>query len=292
METNSILGTLILFFTGLVSYKGFIDAKYQAAYLFHVDKILIGKEYKRLITSGFLHGSWLHFGFNMIALLSFSVWIENVLGWQLFLLLYFASLLGGNLLALYFHRNHGDYTALGASGAVSGIVMAAIILDPLGEIGFILIPIGIKSWIIGILFVLISIFGIKSQSDNIGHEAHLGGALTGAFLIAVLEPKAVFENWWVFLIIVLPVIGFLILINRNPAILLTNKWFTNLPSSKPASRKTKKKKITKGIKTKDNRQSDLEDTELNQLLDKIKKEGIDSLSSAEKDRLERFRENL
>ena len=126
---------------------GFSRPKYFEDSEFHVDKILINKEYRRLLSSGFLHVNWLHFAFNMIALASFSLSLEHLLGLQKFILLYFCSLIGGNLLALYIHRNHGDYRAVGASGAISGVVLASIILFPEGEISLILLPYGIKSWI-------------------------------------------------------------------------------------------------------------------------------------------------
>ena len=171
MEASSTIGTIILIITALVTYKGFKDFQYRDKYIFHVDAILRKKEYGRLFSSGFLHANWIHFGFNMIALISFSLSLEIVFGIPWFIFIYVISLLGGSLLSLYIHRNHGDYRALGASGAISGIVLSSIILFPDSKISFIFIPIGFSSWIFGLLFILISIFGIKSQTDNIGHEA-------------------------------------------------------------------------------------------------------------------------
>ena len=133
MISQGIVGTLILIFTGLVTYLGLSRSSYQNEYKLDVDKILIDKQYYRLLPSGFLHVGWLHFAFNMGALLSFSFSLELVFGIKNFLLVYFLSLLGGNLFALYVHRNHGDYTAVGASGAVSGVI-SSFICNYLGQL--------------------------------------------------------------------------------------------------------------------------------------------------------------
>lgn len=69
---KTVIGTLLVFLIGLTTYKGFIDRQYFERYVFNVDEILIGRQWNRLISSGFLHVSWLHYGFNMIALVAFS----------------------------------------------------------------------------------------------------------------------------------------------------------------------------------------------------------------------------
>ena len=101
---QGIAGTLILIFTGLVTYLGLTRPKYQDEYKFDVDKILIDKEYYRLISSGFVHANWIHFAFNMGALISFSFSLELVFGIQNFALIYFLAMLGGNLFSLIIHR--------------------------------------------------------------------------------------------------------------------------------------------------------------------------------------------
>jgi len=227
--TESTIGLIIAIFTALTTYQGLTKQAYQEQYYFDVDKILIDKQYYRLISSGFLHGGWLHFAFNILALLSFAKSIEILLGWQYFLLIYFLSMLGGSLLALYIHRNHGDYTAVGASGAISGVVAASIILNPNGVISLILIPIEFKSWVFGLIFILVSILGIKSQSDNIGHEAHLGGIIVGIISTAILSLDALTRNWWAAVIMIAPIVAFFVLIKMRPDILITGKWNTNIP---------------------------------------------------------------
>jgi len=279
---QSIVGTGLLILTGLFSYKGFKDLAFFEHYLFNVDKILLGKEYRRMLSSGFLHSGWFHYAFNMIALIGFAAYLESYFGIPKLLFIYFVSLLGGNLLALYIHRNHGDYRAIGASGAVSGVIFSSIILDPLGKIGFVLIPIEFSSWILGILFVLVSIFGIKGQIGNIGHEAHLGGALTGILITILLQPSIVATNWWIILLLALPTIAFLILIVRNPAVLMVDQyWGEGFTSLKERFKQ----------KTAEKEEMPPQE-EMDMYLEKIKKSGFKSLSDKEKKRLNELRDKI
>ena len=190
-----IASLLIIIANLVVSYQGFNNRMFFEDYKFNVDKILIRKEYLRLVSSGFLHANWMHFIFNMVSLFLFSALLENEIGPFFFLVIYFISLIGGNLFALYIHRNHGDYSAIGASGAVSGIIFASIALYPGLSIGFIILPFSIPSWIYGILFVAYSIYGMKTKRDNIGHEAHLGGAIIGLVTALLIQPSATSSNY-------------------------------------------------------------------------------------------------
>lgn len=269
---SSVIGTVLLFIIGLTTYKGFTDREYYERYVFHVDEILIGRQWDRLFSSGFLHVNWIHFGFNMVALLAFSWSLEIALGVTKYLAIYVGSLLGGNLLALYIHRYHGDYRAVGASGAISGIIFAAIVLFPDIRISLILLPLDMPSWLFGALFVLISVLGIKSQSDNIGHDAHLGGAITGLLLTVLFQPSVLKTSWWLVLLLLVPTTLFLILIVRNPAVLLVdNYWGEDIKNIRRRPNRKRKKPLS-----------------VDDILEKVKRQGVDSLSKEEKDFLDRF----
>ena len=272
MESTGIIGVLLLVFTGVVTYKGFKSRPYFDTYSFEVDGILGHKEYSRLITSGFLHANWIHFGLNMITLLAFSDEIEWRMGIVKYIILYFGSLLGGNLLALYIHRNHHEYRAVGASGAISGMIAAFILFDPTAKIEFLFLPIGIQSWILGLVFVLISILGIKKQADNIGHEAHLGGLITGVLLTVVMQPSLMFSRWWVIILVLTPAFIFFYLIFNKPEILMIEDYWG-------WDRRSRKYGLTK-------------EEELNMLLDKIRKDGMTSLNRRERNRLKELRKEL
>jgi membrane associated rhomboid family serine protease len=215
---------LLILVTTVVSIKGLRTKSFFEKYRFEVDRILINKEYWRLITSSFLHVSWTHLLFNMMSLYAFSGLLELQLGEIKFLLLYFSSLLGGDLLSLFVHRNHGDYRSVGASGAVCGIIFASIALFPGIGIGFFGLPFSIPSWLYGILYIAYTIYGVKSDSASVGHEAHLGGALAGMLVAIAMQPSVVIENFWIILFVTLPTLAFIILMIKRPHILLLDNF--------------------------------------------------------------------
>lgn len=272
MEEIGILTISLIIANGIVTYKGLKDYIFFDKFLFNVDKILVNKDYKRLITSGFLHADWMHFAFNIITLYLFSQSLEASIGILAFLLLYFASLIGGNIFALYIHRNHQDYSAIGASGAVSGLVFASIGLFPGMEIGFILLPISIPAWLYGIAYVLYSIYGIKSQKDNIGHEAHLGGGIIGLLIAIGINPSIISTNYLPIILILIPSLTFLFLIIKKPHLLIVEN-----PLSKSKNTYTIDDKFNSNKASKQN--------ELDKILDKINKKGYDKLSKKEKEKL-------
>ena len=148
METIGFISIIIIIANLIVSYKGFSDRNFYARYSFEVEKILIYKDYKRLITSGFLHVNWMHLIFNMLALYFFSGSLESYIGPVYYLIIYFSSLIGGELLSLFIHKNQGDYGSVGASGAISGIIFASIALFPGMRIGMLFLPISLPAWLL------------------------------------------------------------------------------------------------------------------------------------------------
>jgi membrane associated rhomboid family serine protease len=175
----------------LISIKGFNDEHFFRKYQFHVGSIRAGEQI-RMISSAFLHADFFHLAFNMIALYSFAPVVFGGLGNFTFLLIYAGSLIFGSLLTMVFHGNDYSYRAVGASGAVTGIIYSAILLYPDMTIGiFGVIP--MPAYIFGIGYLLYSIYGMKSKSDNIGHTAHFGGAI-GGYAITLLKEPALFEH--------------------------------------------------------------------------------------------------
>jgi len=264
----------------IVSYNGFTKASFFDDYKFDVDKILIGKDYKRLITSGFLHVSWTHLIFNIISLYAFSAPVQSNFGPYGFFFIYMISLLGGSLLDLYIHRNHGDYTAAGASGAVCGIIFAAIAVYPGMDIGIIFLPIFIPGWIFGIVYVLYTIYGIKSDSDNIGHAAHLGGALIGMFVALLMQPIAFRANYVTILIILIPILIFMyFLINKPSFLLIGNKSIASPKKYYSIEHKYHEERVAR-------------QKEIDRILEKINKRGVDSLTKQEKQMLDEYAKRL
>src|SRR3954451_2316919 len=110
MALFSISGILIIS-NFIISYRGFKDRFFFDRYSFTIDPVRIQKDYKRLVTSGFLRVGWMHLIFNMFSLYLFSSALEQYIGPVNYLLIYMAGLVGGNLLSLFIHRFHGDYSS-------------------------------------------------------------------------------------------------------------------------------------------------------------------------------------
>ena len=200
------LHTLIIISSNvLVSMRGFKDAAFFERFKFNI-RALIAGDYKRLVSSGFLHVDWQHLLFNMFTLYFFANSVVFKLGVFNFYLIYLTSLLTGNLLSFYFHKNEPQYTAVGASGAVTGILYAAILLNPGMKMFIYFIPVPIPSYIIGVGYLLFSIYGMKTKMGNIGHDAHFGGAVGGYVMTLILAPKILEYHLMMVMVLAAPII--------------------------------------------------------------------------------------
>lgn len=263
---------LLIIATLITSYRGFKDNGFLERYNFKVDALRIQKDYKRLLTAGFLHVNWWHLILNLFVLLSFGGAFEDQVGTLRFLLIYFGGLAGGNLLALFIHRFDGGYSSVGASGAIMGVVFSAIALTPGMQIGLLFIP--MPGWLFGLLYVIISIYGIRSRTDNIGHDTHLGGGLAGMILGVIMFPSSLLVNTFAILVIAVPAIVFILFIIYKPQALFVDNVFY------------KQQHLTVEDRYNLDRQS--RQKELDRLLEKIHKKGMNSLSKKEKERLKEF----
>jgi membrane associated rhomboid family serine protease len=184
----------------LISLKGFKDQLFYRQYQFHVGSIRAGEQI-RMISSGFLHADEMHLAFNMLTLYFFAPYVCEYIGDFSFLLVYLGSLIFGSLLTMVFHGNEYSYRAVGASGAVTGIVYSAILLEPR-----ILIYGFIPGYLFGIAYLLYSIYGMKSRRDNIGHTAHFGGAIGGYAITLIKDPILFQENTFEVVLLAIPII--------------------------------------------------------------------------------------
>ena len=189
----------------LVSLKGFSDTSFFERYKFGVGAINAGQK-ERMLTSGFLHVDLSHLFFNMFTLYFFADVVINWFGPGKFIGIYFISLIAGSLLALLFHKDEPYYSAVGASGAVTGILYAAILLQPEMSLYLMFIPIPIPAYVVGIGYLLYSIYGMKSRSDNIGHTAHFGGAIGGYVATLILMPDLLFTETIMVILLAIPII--------------------------------------------------------------------------------------
>lgn len=183
----------------LCSLNGFKDNAFFNKYKFQIGAIKQGDKL-RMVTSAFLHADWIHLGFNMYALYLFGKTVAVSFGNVYFLVIYFGSLLFGSIYSFIQHKHDDYYSAIGASGAVSGIVFSAIILYPEMELMMLPIPIPLPGYVFGIGYLLYSIYGMKNKVGNIGHSAHLGGAMGGYVLTLLLRPSVISNHQTMILI--------------------------------------------------------------------------------------------
>ena len=182
---------IIIIITVIISISAFSNQKILNDLIFYPPAVSNNKQYYRFITCGFIHADYGHLIFNLISLYFFGQFVENAFefifanaGKLLYLLMYVMALVASLLPTYIKNKDNQNYRSLGASGAVSAVIFAGILLDPLNKIYLMFIPVGIPGFVFGPVYLLISAWLDKKGSDNINHSAHLWGALFGiAFLI-------------------------------------------------------------------------------------------------------------
>lgn len=187
------------------SFKGFNDLSFFNSYKFNVGAIKAGDQL-RMFSSGFLHANIPHLVLNMYVLYIFAPVVIFGLNNIKFLIVYVVSLAFGSLLSLFFHKDESHYSAVGASGAVTGVLYAAILLRPEMSLYLFFIPIPIPAYIFGVGYLLYSIYGMKAQNDNVGHDAHFGGAIGGYITTLLLMPSLFERNMNIVLLLLVPIV--------------------------------------------------------------------------------------
>jgi len=275
MENPGFITFFLIITNFIFSYRGFKDYSFFTRYKFQVEQVMVYKDYKRLFTSGFLHIGWMHLIFNMLALYFFSSGLISYIGAGEFILVYVAGILGGNLFSLLIHKNDSFYSSVGASGAVFSIMFSSIALFPGMRIGLFFLPLSLPAWLFGLGYLLFSIYAIRSRSDNIGHDAHVGGGLTGMLLAVLLHPSALVNNFVTILIIAVPAVIFIYTIIKKPGALLVDNFYYN-------NSRTLTKEDKYNLKKKNSQE------ELDRVLEKIHKKGMNSLNEKEKRLLQEY----
>jgi membrane associated rhomboid family serine protease len=196
MELN--LTVIIIVLTAITSIMAFKNPAMSGSALFYPFAIRERGEWHRFLTSGFIHADWMHLAVNMYVLYMFGDILEQYLlpayfGNQaklIFLLIYFGGMIVSDIPSYVKHRFDGTYRALGASGAVSAIVFAGIIINPwMGGIGLIFLPgITLPPVVFGGLYLVYSAYMANRNRDNVNHDAHFYGALFGLVLPGLLKP--------------------------------------------------------------------------------------------------------
>ncbi|MCM8570524.1 rhomboid family intramembrane serine protease [Gramella jeungdoensis] len=212
MGEISLVTLIIIAVNVVISFKGFSDQSFFNKYKFNVADIQRGRKFQ-VFSSGFLHVDTAHLFVNMLTLYFFANVVIYSLGSVAFIIIYLGSLLLGNLVSYFFHKEDYNYTAVGASGAVMGILYSAILLQPDMTLGlFFVIP--VPAYVFGIGYLLYTIYGMKRRTDNIGHDAHFGGA-TGGYLLTMVFAPWVFESHLLMVILLAVPIVILFFLQRT-----------------------------------------------------------------------------
>ena len=210
-SVNSV-AILLIILNIYFSYRGFNNINFFNKYKFNPTFIKKG-EAIRYVSSGFLHVDTTHLIVNMFTFYFFADSVIYRVGEVSFLIIYFASLVFGNVLTYRLNRNNLNYNAVGASGAVMGIVYASILLNPSMTLFLFIIP--MPGYLFGIGYLFYSIYSMKQRNDNIGHEAHLGGAIAGFFTTILISPSVLFNNMFTVAVLLIPIVYFYIKTNRS-----------------------------------------------------------------------------
>ncbi len=205
MGTVSFITIIIIAANVIISLKGFKEYSFFEKYKFNTTAIKRG-QYFRMFSSAFLHVNTMHLLFNMITLYFFAEVVIRALEQVSFLIIYVISILAGNVLSYYFHKEEPYYNAVGASGGVMGVLYSAILFYPEMPLYLFFIPIGIPAWVIGIGYLLYSIYGMKKQLGNIGHDAHFGGAIAGYVLTLLFVPELFDTQMWIVILLAIPIL--------------------------------------------------------------------------------------
>jgi membrane associated rhomboid family serine protease len=161
-----------------------------AAFVFVPADVARGQNGVGMLLAHFSHAGPLHLLFNMLALYSFAPAALTTVGPAYFLLIYAAAGLGADLVVFAMHKDDPTYRCLGASGSVFGVMMAAIVVDPTTSIAFFFVPAPIPGPAFMLGYAIISVFLIARQRrGGISHEGHLGGAVVGLAVSALLAPR-------------------------------------------------------------------------------------------------------
>ncbi|MCB0791581.1 MAG: rhomboid family intramembrane serine protease [Flavobacteriales bacterium] len=201
---SATLGIILI--TAVVSVWAFNDARIFTLLLFEPFVIRARKEYFRFVTHAFVHANWPHLFVNMFVLYAFGRSVEVLFGsisglppTAVYLTLYFSAMIVASVPGYLRHMRDPNYRSVGASGAVSAILFAHILMMPTRPIYLFLLPVPIPSVLFGALYLGYEWYMDRRGGDGVAHDAHFFGAVYGVLFTALLQPDLLlhfgrFEN--------------------------------------------------------------------------------------------------
>jgi membrane associated rhomboid family serine protease len=182
---------IILLGTVMTSLQAFKDPQVRDKFILHPWSIVRhGKRHYTLLTSGLIHADAMHLMINLMSYCFFAFMLETIVGHRNFAIIYIGSLLFSSFIVTMKNANNAYYHALGASGAIAGVIFSYILYRPNSKISFMFAPVPIPAPMFAIVYVAYSYFMAKKNYDNIGHDAHLWGAISGALITMILDPAS------------------------------------------------------------------------------------------------------
>ena len=187
--------SIIIAITVLISFRANKNPDLKQRFLYIPFQLKHNNEYYRLISHIFIHADISHLAFNMISLYflgsTLSYYFIDYYGLQLgtsyLLILYFAGAIFASLPSFLKQQDNSAYRSLGASGAVSAVIFAAILWDPSMSLVILFIPFPIPAYIFGPIYLAVEYFSMKRGGTGIAHDAHLGGAVFGILFVLLLN---------------------------------------------------------------------------------------------------------
>ncbi|MCW0385600.1 Rhomboid protease GlpG [Xanthomonas sacchari] len=194
MPSVTPVNLILIVLTVLVSWAAFNNRRLLDRLILWPPAIDRHKQYDRLVTYGFIHADFPHLLFNMVTLYFFGgpieVLMERLTGNKLVYPLFYLSALVVSILPSYLkNQKNPNYMSLGASGAVSAVLFAFILMAPWTGIFFFFIPIPIPAILYAVFYVGYSIWMDRRGGDNVNHSAHLAGAAFGVMFLLIMEPS-------------------------------------------------------------------------------------------------------
>jgi membrane associated rhomboid family serine protease len=190
---NGYITLALIAVTSLVSWQAWERPQLLNRLILWPPAVERQQQYDRLLTHGFIHADGMHLIFNMVTLYSFGQAMERYFTARIgpvgYLLFYLSAVVIAILPTYMKHRDDAGYRSLGASGAVSAVLFASILLDPWNGIYMFFIPIPIPAFIFAGLYIWYSIWMDKRGGDNVNHSAHLWGALYGMMFTLLQQPQ-------------------------------------------------------------------------------------------------------
>lgn len=184
---------IIIIATCLVSFPAFQNAEIFYRLCFQPYKIWHDKEWYRMFTGALLHADFTHLLFNMMSLFFFGPMVESYFSYYIgnpiitYLCFYILAAVVAHLPDLFMHKDNYSYRGVGASGAVSAVIFAAILFEPLNTL-YIQFFIPLPAVVFGVGYLIYSVYMSRRMGDNIAHLAHFGGAVFGFIVPIILYP--------------------------------------------------------------------------------------------------------